>query len=63
MDTSVNTSEVKYSKDEGPLVSDISLIKAPRYFKIFECGKDLFKNLDATYECACMENAKDKYWT
>ena len=62
MDMSVNTSEVKYTKDEEPSVMDILLIKAPGYFKLFECGKEFFNNLDAAYECACMENAKDKYW-
>ena len=62
MDMNVNTSEVKYTKDEEPSVMDILLIKAPGYFKLFECGKEFFNNLDAAYECACMENAKDKYW-
>ena len=62
MDLSVNTSEVKYTKDEEPSITDSLLIKAPGYLKLFECDKEFFKNLDATHECACTANAKDKYW-
>ena len=48
MDISFIKSKVKYKKDE-PLVTDISSIKAPGYFKPLECGKDFLNNLDATY--------------
>ena len=70
MDTSiigadeVNTSKVKYTKDEEPLVTDnskIKVIKALGYFKLFECGKKFFDNLDTTYKCACISNAKGNY--
>ena len=44
MDISANTSKVKYKNDEEPLVTDIFLIKAPGYFKLFECGKEFFNN-------------------
>ena len=39
---------------------DYSVIKAPIYFKIFECGKNFLKNIDATYERACMANFQVK---
>ena len=61
MDISVNTSKVKDNNDE-PLVKDILLIKAPGYFKLYECGKEFSNNLDVIYECACMACAKEKYW-
>ena len=54
MDISVNTNKAKYTKDEEPPVTDnynIEVIKAPGYFKIFECRKMFFNNLDSTYEC------------
>ena len=57
MDISVNTNKAKDKKDEEPPVTDnsnIEVIKAPGYFKIFECGKMFFNNLDSTYECTCM---------
>ena len=63
MDISVNISEVKYKKYEEPFVTGIFLIKAPDYFKLFECGKEFFNNLDATYERAGIANVKDNYWT
>ena len=62
MDISVNTSKVKDTKDEKSAATDIELIKAPGYFKLFESGKEFFNNLDATYECACMASAKENYW-
>ena len=60
----MNTIKVKDTKDEEPLVTDnskIEVIKDPGYSKLFECGKKFFNNLDATYERACMANAKEKY--
>ena len=54
--------KTKDTKDE-PLVKNISLIKAPGYFKLCKYSEEVFKNLDAAYECACMKNAKDKYCT
>ena len=64
MDIIMNTNKVKDTKDEEPLVTDnsnIEVIKAPGYFKLFECGKMFFNNLDLMYKHACMENAKEKY--
>ena len=54
----VNTSEVKDTKDEEPTVTYIEVIKAPGYFKLFKCRKQLFKNLDTTYERAFMASVK-----
>ena len=39
----------------------IKVINALGYFKLFECGKKLFDNLDTTYKCACISNAKGNY--
>ena len=55
-------SEVKDTKDEA-LVTDNLVIKALGHFKLFKCGKTFFNNLDAPYECVCMENANNKHWT
>ena len=49
MDISVNASKLKDTKDET-LVTDNSVIKALGYLKLFNCGKELFNNMDATYE-------------
>ena len=62
MDISANTSEVKDTMDEEPLVTGISLIKAAEYFKLFKCNEQFFNNLYLIYECSCMENVKGEYW-
>ena len=52
MDTSVNTKKVTDTKYEETLVKDnynIEVIMAPGYFKLFDCGKMLFNNLDTKY--------------
>ena len=51
------------TKDEEPSVTDNSVINAPSYFKLFECGKKLLNNIDATYEQACMANLQVKWYT
>ena len=48
------------TKDKEPLVTYKSVINQPRYLKLFECGKKLLNNLDATYEQACMANFQGK---
>ena len=35
----------------------------PSDFKLFDCGKNFLKNLDATYERVCMENLHGKWDT
>ena len=44
------------------MITNDSVINAPIYFKLFECGKNFLNRLDATFEQACMENSKDKYY-
>ena len=60
---SVNKSEVKDKKDEEPAVTDIEVIKALGYYKLFECGKYLFNKLATTYKHACMASVKENYWS
>ena len=43
------------TNDEEPLVTDNSVINVPRYFKLFECGRNSLKTLDAAYDQVCME--------
>ena len=59
---SVNTSKVKDTKDEEPAVTDIEVIKAPGYFKLFKCGKQFFSNPGMAYERVFMVSAKENYW-
>ena len=47
-------------KNEEPSVTDNSVINVPSYFKLFECGKNFFNNIDATYEQACMATWQGK---
>ena len=39
---------------EEPSVTDNLVINAPIYFKLFDCSKNILKNIDAVYERACM---------
>ena len=45
------------------MVTDNPVTNDPRYLNLFECGKNLFNNLDANCEQSCMANPKDKYHT
>ena len=51
---SVSARKVKYAKNETkyeePLATDNSVINAPSYFKLFKCGKNSLKKLDAICE-------------
>ena len=62
---SINKNEVKdamnETNDEEPSVTDNSVIIAPRYFKIFEYGKNFLNKLDATCERACMATLRERY--
>ena len=64
---SINKNKEKYSIDETsdkePSVIDNPFINEPRYFNLFECGKNFLNNLDATCEQACMTTSEDKYYT
>ena len=44
------------------MVTDDPVVKEPIYFNIFECGKNILNQIDATCERACMENPRDKYY-
>ena len=52
MDISVNTSEVKDTNYEEHVVTDIEVIKATVYFRLFDSGKELCNNLYVMYERA-----------
>ena len=61
---SVNKNEVKYAMDETkheePSVTDNSVMTAPNYFKLFDCGKNSWEILmpymnEHTWQL-CMEN-------
>ena len=38
---------------EEPMVTDDPFFKEPIYFNIFNCGKNLLNNIDATCKQAC----------
>ena len=63
---SVNTSEVKYAKnetkDEEPLVTDTSVINGPNYFKLF-CAVKVLEKLDTMCDHVCVAYSKDEYYT
>ena len=50
MGISVNTRKVKETKDGEPAVMNDEVIKAPGHFKLFDYGKELFNNMNTTYE-------------
>ena len=61
---------VRYSKfNEGytytpptrTIFYNIEVIKALGHFKLFECIKIFFNNMDTNFERACMANVKEKY--
>ena len=51
------------TEDEKHLVTDNPVINEPRYFNIFESGKNNLNSIDTTCERACMETSKYKYYT
>ena len=48
-------------KYEEPSVTYNSVVNAPSCFKLFECGKNFFNNIDAMSEWAFMETLKKNY--
>ena len=58
----MNMSKVKDTKYEEPSVSYILLIKTLGHFKLFQCGKEFFNNLETACEHACTKNSKDNDW-
>ena len=51
------------TENEEPLGTDNTVVKEPRYFNIFECGKKILNRLDATCKQACMVTSRYKYYT
>ena len=49
------------TKYEEIVFTDNSIIIAPSYFKLFECGKNFLNKIDAMCEIECMENMKERY--
>ena len=49
------------TKDEEPSVIDNSVIIAPNYFKLLECGKKILNKLYAAYVRAYMATLKERY--
>ena len=47
--------EVDY--EESSVIDEV-----PRYFNIFECGRNILSRLDVKYERVCMANPKEKYY-
>ena len=44
---------------EEPTVTDNPVVKEPIYFNLFECGKNIFKRLDAMCKRACMATSRE----
>ena len=63
MDISEDMSKVKDTKNEELSFTNIYSINAKGYFKLLNCSKQVFNNLDVAYEHMCMANAKIYYWT
>ena len=42
------------------MVTDNPVFKEPRYFNIFECGKNLLKKLDVICKQACVATSRYK---
>ena len=51
------------TEHEKTLVTNNPVVKEPRYFNIFECGKNVLNKLDAIHKGACMANYRDQYYT
>ena len=49
------------TEDEKTLVTDNLVTNEPRYFNLFECGKNSLNNHDAKFELSCMATSNDKY--
>ena len=45
------------------MVTGNPVVKEPRYFNIFKCGKNILNNIDVKYELESMANSRDKYNT
>ena len=63
----INTNKEKYVIDKTehgePLVTDNPVINDPRYFHLFECGKNILNRIDSMCKRACMATSRDRYYT
>ena len=50
--------ELKYKEHKEPSVTQ----KVTSYFNIFECGRNLFDQLDVTYQREFMATPEDEYY-
>ena len=60
---SKNINKQKYAKSETDYEEYLVTDEVPSYFNIFECGRNILKRIDVTYEQACMATTKEKYHT
>ena len=51
------------TQDEEYLATHNPVINKPIYFNLFEWGKNILKNIDATCKQACMETSRARYYT
>ena len=51
------------TENEEPLGTYNPVVKDPREFNIFECGKNILNRLYVTCERAYMANSRNKYYT
>ena len=58
-----NINKQKYAKNEAEYEESSVTNEVPRYFNIFECGRNILNRLDVTYEQACMATTKEKFYT
>ena len=48
--------------EESMVLDDTIVVKEPIYFNIFKCGKNQLNRIAVTYEQACMETPRYKYY-
>ena len=52
----------KDANNEAEYEESSIIDEVPRYFNIFECGRNPFNGIDVTYEQACMATPKENYY-
>ena len=58
-----NVNKEKYANNEAEYEEPSVTHEVPRYFNIFECGKNILNRLDVTCEQACMSIQEEEYYT
>ena len=59
---SQNINKQKDAKNEAEYGESSATHEVPNYVNIFQFGSNLLNRLDVTYEQACMDTPKDKYF-